>query len=93
MTEDKNQKFVRIATRRVNAVLHDFKLIGNLKSGSYSSTKEQRTEMLNMIREAFFNLESFFAGDHKKEKMEFRFKDELQNGIDDSPIIDLTKDS
>ena len=88
--ESKNDKFKRIAKRRVNRVLNEFRMLGNLKGSNYSSTKEQRNEMLNTIREAFFNLENYFAGDHKKEKMEFKFKGESSNGLDDEPIIDLT---
>lgn len=87
--ESKNDKFKRIARRRVNRVLNEFRMLSNLKGSNYSSTKEQRNEMLNTIREAFFNLENYFAGDHKKEKMEFNFTGDLSNGIDDEPIIDL----
>lgn len=91
--ESKNEKFKRIARRRVNRILNDFRMLGNLKGGNYSSTKEQRDEMLNTIREALFNLESYFAGDHKKDKVEFNFTGDLPNGIDDNPIIDVSNDS
>ena len=48
MTETKAQKFERIATRRINEVLDGYRLLSNLTSGGYSSTADQRRELISV---------------------------------------------
>jgi hypothetical protein len=55
--ETKEQKFLRLATRRVNKVRKAMDQIGLLGGAAYASTEEQREKISNAIREsAEFNL-------------------------------------
>jgi len=55
--ETKEQKFIRLATRRVNKVRKALDQIGLLGSASYASTDEQRDKVASAIRESMeFNL-------------------------------------
>lgn len=55
--ETKEQKFVRLATRRVNKVRKALDQIGLLGSASYISTDAQRDSIVSALRESLeFNL-------------------------------------
>lgn len=55
--ETKQQKFVRLATARVNKVRKALDQIGLLGSPSYDSTEDQRNKISDAIRECVeFNL-------------------------------------
>ena len=61
--ETKEQRFKRVAERRVNIVLKNFRLLCNLKSASYSSTSQQRDKIVSAIRSALGELEAAWAGE------------------------------
>jgi len=50
--ETKEQKFIRLATRRVNKVRKALDQIGLLGAASYASTEEQRKRIMEAIRES-----------------------------------------
>lgn len=55
--ETKQQKFVRLATRRINKVRKALDQIGLLGGAAYESTEDQREKMSEAIRECVeFNL-------------------------------------
>lgn len=55
--ETKEQKFIRLATRRVNKVRKALDQIGLLGAASYASTEQQREKVCEAIRESVeFNL-------------------------------------
>lgn len=55
--ETKEQRFVRLATRRVNKVRKALDQIGLLGAASYSSTEKQRDQISEALRESIeFNL-------------------------------------
>lgn len=51
--ETKQQKFVRLANRRVNKVRKALDQIGLLGGASYDSTEEQQNKIIEAIQEAF----------------------------------------
>jgi hypothetical protein len=70
--ETKQQKFVRLATRRVNKVRKALDQIGLLGGAAYESTEEQRTRITDAIRECMeFNINRL--GKVKMSKDTFRF--------------------
>ena len=69
--ETREQTFLRLATTRVNKVINDIRLIGNL--GSYPSTLQQRTQMLSAIHDALSDVEYRLGGEKKVEKKGFSF--------------------
>jgi len=58
--ETKEQKFVRLATKRTQAALGKIKLIGNLASSSYRYTPEQAAKIISSLRQAVDGLEGQF---------------------------------
>ena len=55
--ETKEQRFIRLATARVNKVRKALDQVGLLGSASYSSTDEQRERICEALRESMdFNL-------------------------------------
>ena len=79
MTETKAQKFERIATRRINEVLDGYRLLSNLTSGGYSSTADQRRELISVLRKGLEELELCMAGE-KPDKANFVFRSGQVNG-------------
>ena len=70
--ESANQKFVRIATRRVNQALDVYRLLSNLKAGGYKSTPDQREKIILALRQGLEELEYHFSGS-KLDKTKFSF--------------------
>lgn len=58
--ETKEQKFVRLATKRTQAALTKIRLIGNLAGSSYHYTPEQSAKILASLRQAIDQLEGKF---------------------------------
>ena len=70
--ETKQQKFVRLATRRVNKVRKALDQIGLLGGAAYESTDEQRNRIIEAIRECVeFNMNRLSKV--KMSKDSFRF--------------------
>ena len=79
MAETKREKFVRIAERRVTQTLDCYRLLANLKSGGYSSTADQRRELISVLRKGLEELELCMAGE-KPDKANFVFRSGQVNG-------------
>ena len=58
--ETKEQKFERLATKRMQAALGKIKLIGNLASSSYRYTDEQSAKVVTTLRQAVDEVEGKF---------------------------------
>ena len=69
--ESANQKFVRIASRRVNQVLDGYRLLSNLKASSYKSTADQREKIILALRQGLDELEAHLIGGEKLDKDKF----------------------
>lgn len=71
--ETKNEKFVRIASPRVNAVIDKLDILSNCASSNYEYTEEQVENMFQAIRDAVDNCYSQFQPKVKSEKEKFTF--------------------
>jgi hypothetical protein len=68
MAETKHEKFVRIGNRRIADTLNCFRLLTNLKSSTYDSSPELRSEMIRTLRRGLNALEDcWIVGDYDKE--------------------------
>ena len=59
-TETRDQKFVRLAVKRVNKVINDVRLVSNL--ATYPHTPEQASSIVNAINEAVDTMSQRLAG-------------------------------
>lgn len=71
--ETKNEKFVRIASPRVNAVIDKLDILSNCASSNYEYTEEQVENMFQAIRDAVDNCYAQFQPKVKSEKEKFTF--------------------
>lgn len=71
--ETKNEKFVRIASPRVNAVIDKLDILSNCASSNYEYTDEQVENMFQAIRDAVDNCYAQFQPKVKSEKEKFTF--------------------
>ena len=71
--ETKNEKFVRIASPRVNAVIDKLDILSNCASSNYEYTEEQVEAMFQAIRDAVDNCYAQFQPKVKSEKEKFTF--------------------
>ena len=71
--ETKNEKFVRIASPRVNAVINKLDILSNCASSNYEYTEEQVENMFQAIRDAVDNCYAQFQPKVKFEKEKFTF--------------------
>ena len=64
--ETKREKFVRLAERRVNAVIRELELIGNLSNKSnYDYDKEDVEKIIKTLKKSVSDLESKFTSKTK----------------------------
>lgn len=71
--ETKNEKFVRIASPRVNAVIDKLDILSNCASSNYEYTEEQVKNMFQAIRDAVDACYAQFQPKVKSEKEKFTF--------------------
>ena len=71
--ETKNEKFVRIASPRVNAVIDKLDILSNCASSNYEYTEEQDENMFQAIRDAVDACYAQFQPKVKSEKEKFTF--------------------
>jgi hypothetical protein len=60
VTESREEKFARLATKRTQAALVKIRLLGNLTSSSYRYTEEQATRIISALRQAVDEIEGTF---------------------------------
>jgi hypothetical protein len=74
MTENKNDKFKRLAVTRVNKAVKAIELIGNLGNKAlYESSSEERKKIIRAITDATAQMKVELEGDSKK-KDGFKFE-------------------
>jgi hypothetical protein len=71
--ETKNERFTRLATARVNKVLLIYKHLSNLGGSNYSSTPDEKNQILSALRKGIEEIEYIWAGE-KGNKEAFSFK-------------------
>lgn len=71
--ETKNEKFLRIATPRVNAIIDKLDILSNCAGSSYEYTEEHVETMFQAIRDAVDDCYNEFRPKVKTEKERFSF--------------------
>ena len=71
--ETKNEKFLRIATPRVNAIIDKLDILSNCSCSNYEYTEEQVETMFQAIRDAVDACYNEFQPKVKTEKERFSF--------------------
>ncbi len=71
--ETKNEKFIRIASPRVNSVIDKLDILSNCASANYEYTDEQVEAMFDAIRTAVDNCYAQFQPKVKLEREKFTF--------------------
>lgn len=67
MTENKNQRFKRLANTRVNKTIKSIELVGNLGNKSlYESTPQERKLIIKAINDAVNQMKIDLEGSSKK---------------------------
>lgn len=71
--ETKNEKFLRIATPRVNAIIDKLEILSNCAGSNYEYTEEQVETMFQALRDAMDACYNEFRPKVKTEKERFSF--------------------
>lgn len=71
--ETKNEKFVRIATPRVQAIISKIEILSNCASSNYEYTEEQVEAMFGAIMTSLTECKKSFQPKEKTEKEKFQF--------------------
>ena len=71
--ETKEERFVRIAIPRVNAVIQKLEILSNCSGNTYGYTEEQIEAMFDAIELAVANARKQFQPKTAKEKNQFSF--------------------
>ena len=71
--ETKEERFIRIATPRVNAVIQKLEILSNCSGATYGYTEEQIEAMFDAIELAVVNCKKQFKPKTAKEKNQFSF--------------------
>lgn len=73
MNETKHEKFCRLAENRMNNVLKQLELLGNLSNrSSYDFTQQDVDKILKALKSAVANVEHSFRADSKSKKFTLR---------------------
>ena len=68
--EDKNKKFKRLAEKRVNNVIKQVQLIGNLSNRSnYDYSREEVNKIIKVLKKSISDLESKFDSKNDEFKL------------------------
>jgi len=72
--ESKNERFCRLAERRMNDLIEKFRLVGNLADRrNYEYTDEQTKQILRAIESEVRDLKQRFQADEVARQKSFRF--------------------
>ena len=71
--ETKNEKFVRIASLRVQAIISKIEILANCSSSNYEYTDEQVEAMFGAIMTSLTECKKSFQPKEKIEKEKFHF--------------------
>ena len=68
MKENKQEKFERLATQRVNTAINQIRLVGNLSNKSlYSYSDSDRRKIIKALNDAIKECDSRLKGTEKKD--------------------------
>lgn len=67
-SETRNDKFKRLATKRVRNVIKKIENIGKLSSPSYEYTDEEVEKIFSALQETLDNVKALFSAKRPKEK-------------------------
>lgn len=67
-SETKNEKFKRLATRRVRYVIRKIESIGKLSSPSYEYTDDEVEKIFSALQETLDNVKALFTAKKPKKK-------------------------
>jgi len=70
-SESKEERFVRLGTKRAQAAIEKIRLLENLASSNYGYTDEQVQKILASLRQAVDDVERKFNKQPKSEKTSF----------------------
>jgi len=71
MSEIKKERFKKIAEKRVNKLIEDFRLLGNCSNkGNYEYTEQDVKKIISAINKEFEKLKDRFYGEKNKEKFQ-----------------------
>lgn len=73
VNETKNEKFVRIASLRVQAIISKIEILANCSSSNYEYTDEQVEAMFGAIMTSLTECKKSFKPKEKIEKEKFHF--------------------
>lgn len=71
--ETKEERFIRIATPRVNKCIAAVQILSNCSGSAYGYTEDQVKNMFDAIQEALDNAQAQFQPKQKDEKNQFTF--------------------
>ena len=70
----RRERFIKIAEKRINRILEDFRLFGNCSNkGNYEYTQEEISAMFKILEREFAAMKKRFNDDGAKK--EFKFDD------------------
>lgn len=69
MSDIKKERFKKIAEKRVNKLIEDFRLLGNCANkGNYEYTEQDVKKIISAINKEFEKLKDRFYGERNKDK-------------------------
>ena len=73
MSENKKEKFCRLAENRMNNILKQLELLSNLSNKStYEYTDEEVAKIIKTLKQAVSNVEHSFSAEKKSKKFTLR---------------------
>ncbi|MBD3293839.1 MAG: hypothetical protein GF393_13020 [Armatimonadia bacterium] len=74
-TNDKNERFIKLAEKRVNSAIKTIRLIGNLANRkTYQYSDHEAKQILDALTKELKDLKQRFSSDGVSGSQEFRFK-------------------
>jgi len=93
MAENKQDKFRRLAEKRMTALLKAFRLVGNLSGANYDYDQDDIDKILAAIDAAKEQLEYRFAEPSKSDDVSFSFADADNDKSDEPQPLEDNDDS
>lgn len=98
VNEEKRQKFMENAGKRVNKVMHDIQILEPMaRSSVYDFTKEDVEEMFSAMQEALDNAKEEynkkFEGKAKAEKKVFTFGASVKNTVQEEVVANTVEEA
>ncbi len=75
--ESRRDKFLRLATPRVNRILNSIRLVGNLATSNYQWTDDDIDKMIKAVEEQLVKTRARFDKHKRGERPDFRFEEQF----------------